>query len=108
MGCRSYRKSKKVFTVSYSGKFFYVQGLELLNYRFTYPDVNVDAELRIMTDWLESNPRRRKSNYRRFISNWLKSEQRKAVARNREARVGKGSDIGPVHVKASVLERQGK
>ena len=93
--------------MSYSGKFFYVQGLELLNYRFTYPDVNVDAELRIMTDWLESNPRRRKSNYRRFITNWLIRAQKDAVVVNREARVG-ALDTRDVYVKAAVLERERK
>ena len=35
------------------------------------PAVKINAELRIMHDWLLANPRKRKKNYYRFISSWL-------------------------------------
>ena len=41
----------------------------------TFPAVDVDAELRKMGSWLEANPTKRKSNYRRFIHNWLSRAQ---------------------------------
>lgn len=36
-----------------------------------YPRLDVDCELRKMRNWLEANPRMRKSNVDRFITNWL-------------------------------------
>ena len=40
-----------------------------------YPACNVKHELLAMGDWLKSNPEKRKSNYRAFISRWLKKQQ---------------------------------
>ena len=42
-----------------------------MRWRRSFPLVNVPLELRIMNDWLLSNPSRRKKNYARYISNWL-------------------------------------
>jgi len=41
----------------------------------TYPAVDIEHELLEMADWLISNPAKRKSNYRAFISRWLSKEQ---------------------------------
>jgi len=41
----------------------------------TYPACDIDRELLKMADWLISNPTKRKSNYRKFISNWLSRQQ---------------------------------
>lgn len=43
-----------------------------------YPAVDVDAELKAMAAWLEANPKNRKSDYPRFINNWLRRAQDKA------------------------------
>jgi len=40
-----------------------------------YPACDIKHELLAMADWLESNPEKRKSNYRAFISRWLKKQQ---------------------------------
>jgi len=41
-----------------------------------YPACDLDRQLRQMTLWLKSNPQRaKKSNWLRFINNWLKKEQ---------------------------------
>jgi len=40
-----------------------------------YPVCNINHELLAMADWLESNPEKKKSNYRAFISRWLKKQQ---------------------------------
>ena len=41
-----------------------------------YPACNLDRQLAAMHAWLTANPERaRKSNYERFITNWLKKEQ---------------------------------
>lgn len=45
-----------------------------------YPAVNITACLNEMASWLESNPKNRKSDYPRFINNWLKKAQDRAPA----------------------------
>lgn len=41
-----------------------------------YPAVNLDRQLAAMGDWLKSNPTKaRKSNWRRFITNWFSRKQ---------------------------------
>lgn len=40
-----------------------------------YPACDIKHELLAMADWLESNPEKKKSNYRAFISRWLKKQQ---------------------------------
>jgi Zn-dependent M16 (insulinase) family peptidase len=81
------------------GKILYVSESEHDRLFYVYPNVDVAQELRMMDDWLESNPRRRKKNYRRFISNWLKSEERKAVSRRVETRVGCGPSDSGIQIK---------
>ncbi len=41
----------------------------------TYPACDIEQELLKITDWLVSNPSKRKANYKRFISNWLSRTQ---------------------------------
>ena len=41
-----------------------------------FPDLNVAAEFSLMDSWLTANPSKSKSNYQRFILNWLKGETR--------------------------------
>jgi hypothetical protein len=38
----------------------------------SYPRADIDGEIRKMDAWLLSNPAKRKKNYERFISSWLK------------------------------------
>ena len=40
-----------------------------------YPACDIEVELNAMKQWLLSNPTKTKSNYRRFITNWLTSRQ---------------------------------
>jgi len=42
-----------------------------------YPACDVGQQLLVMAEWLVSNPGKRKSNYRRFITNWLTKHQDK-------------------------------
>jgi len=41
----------------------------------TYPAVDLEQELLRMADWLIANPKKAKSNYNAFISNWLRRTQ---------------------------------
>ncbi len=45
-----------------------------------YPAVNVEDELRRAAEWILANPNKRKSNWARFINNWLsRAQQKKGV-----------------------------
>ena len=48
-------------------------------YEALYPSVDVKQELRNMFEWLDSNPKKRKTRggIKRFITNWLSREQNK-------------------------------
>jgi hypothetical protein len=46
-----------------------------------YPAVNLNAELNSAAAWMVANPKNRKSNYGRFLTNWLKRAQDRAPAR---------------------------
>lgn len=41
----------------------------------TYPACDLEREILKMADWLVANPSKRKSNYKKFISNWLSRQQ---------------------------------
>lgn len=43
----------------------------LAAWRARFPGVPVEAELRKALAWLEANPRRQKTDLRRFCANWL-------------------------------------
>ena len=42
-----------------------------------YPACDIDQELRKMREWLLANPKQKKINYKRFITNWLSRTQDK-------------------------------
>lgn len=46
-----------------------------------YPAVDVQAELAAAAAWLIANPSNQKSNYARFLTNWLKRSQDRAPAK---------------------------
>lgn len=47
-------------------------------YQEKFPAINVKREIKKMESWLMDNPKNRKSNYGRFITNWLSRTQDKA------------------------------
>ncbi len=48
----------------------------------TYPNLDVAAELRKARDWLDENPRRRKTHIKRYLQNWLNRASEVAPKRN--------------------------
>jgi len=42
-----------------------------------YPACDIKLEILAMAEWLLSNPKKKKSNYRRFVTNWLSRKQDK-------------------------------
>jgi hypothetical protein len=87
------------------GKFFSVPYWRFTEYCRTYPDVQIESELQMMDAWLAANPRRRKKNYQRFITNWLKAEERRARVTKAEQNVGSGQ-FENVKVRPEILERE--
>lgn len=59
-----------------------------------YPAVNIPRQLAAASEWLKSNPAKRKKNHRRFITSWFSRQQEKggdiasnpATPRNRDLR----------------------
>ena len=41
----------------------------------TYPAMDITHEIAAAAEWLLANPKNHKTNYRRFITNWLKRGQ---------------------------------
>ncbi|MHC4891658.1 MAG: hypothetical protein ACYTEO_19585 [Planctomycetota bacterium] len=54
-----------------------IENEDIAGWADAYPACNVAVELMAMGQWLLANPHKRKYNYRRFITGWLKSHQDK-------------------------------
>ena len=52
-----------------------IKDKDIERWKETYPACDIKQELLYMADWLISNPSKKKSNYARFISNWLRKQQ---------------------------------
>lgn len=53
-----------------------ITDIDKLNWKEAYPACDIDAELKKMGEWIKANPAKgKKSNYRRFIVNWLTKAQ---------------------------------
>ncbi len=64
----------------------------------TYPELDLEREIRRMRIWLDANPRHRYKNYKRFIVNWLNKEIRH-VRRNRPEVGKKYANLGERDIK---------
>jgi len=60
----------------YRNKYFTVNNIQHDIYLKAYPDIKIIPEYNKMESWLESNPKKRKSDYPRFINNWLGKAQK--------------------------------
>jgi len=70
-------KNKKIIFNSAILKFDNITPNKKEFWEKTYPAVNIDQELMRMVAWIIANPTKKKSNYERFINNWLVKEQDK-------------------------------
>lgn len=61
-----------------SGKFLNISESLIEKWRGAFPAVDVPTELRRMESWMLANPSNRKSNWHRFIVNWLTRTQDRA------------------------------
>jgi len=53
-------------------------------WRKAYPAIVIETEILQAAAWLVANPKNRKSNYERFLTNWLSSEQDRAPRRGND------------------------
>lgn len=67
-----------VARVELSGSGFVVPSAALAQWRLAYPAVDVDLELQRAYAWSQANPKHRKSNWHRFLVNWLARTQDRA------------------------------
>ncbi|HUW15137.1 MAG TPA: hypothetical protein VM537_35800 [Anaerolineae bacterium] len=45
---------------------------KILEWQHTYPELDVERELRTAWQWLQDNPRRLKKDVTRYLGNWLR------------------------------------
>ncbi len=69
-------KSKIEFSFK-ERKFSNITPEDKSGWKDAYPACDIEHELKGMREWLLSNPSKRKSNYRKFITNWLSRQQDK-------------------------------
>ena len=72
------KKKKEIFFDFEKKKFFNIDIEDMAGWKDAYPAVDIDQQLKEMREWLLADPSREKSNYKKFINNWLSSEQDKA------------------------------
>lgn len=65
-------------------------------WKAAYPAVDVAVELAKAAEWLRANPKNHKSNYERFLTNWLARAQDRAPAR------GGGSQSGQPNLRSAI------
>lgn len=62
-------------------KFEGIQDADIITWTEAFPNVDIEQELRLMELWLDANPERAKSNYKKFILGWLTRTQDKGRIR---------------------------
>ncbi len=72
------KKKEEIFFDYEKKKFFNIDIEDMAGWKDAYPLVDIDQQIKEMREWLLADPSREKSNYKKFINNWLSSEQSKA------------------------------
>jgi hypothetical protein len=63
------------FSFSFEEGFVGIPYEDMKRWTDTYPAVNIAGEIKKAAEWMRSNPTKRKSNYRRFLTNWFSRTQ---------------------------------
>lgn len=67
--------------IVFDGSSFQNAGVHIAVWKKAYPAIDVLGEMAKAAAWLLANPKNRKSNYARFLSNWLSRAQDRAPAK---------------------------
>ncbi len=83
------KRTLKIFFNFESEKWENIQKKDIERWGKTYSACDIEYELLSMADWLISNPEKKKSNYKSFISRWLRKEQDRGGTKKKEGKEGK-------------------
>ena len=72
------RAASETISLADDGKWTGIPDALLATWKQAYPALSLDAELSKAAAWILANPRNKKSNYARFLTNWLSRSQDKA------------------------------
>lgn len=56
-------------------------GILLIEWERSYPNIDVRSQIQWAHNWLLENPKKDKKNYVRFLGNWMRSAQARALER---------------------------
>lgn len=82
--------------IAFSTKAFSINPEVLSSWKETFPAISVELEVRRAHEWILANPKNRKSNYHRYLVNWL------SKAQDRAPRV----QVEPERIRPAVLDEQ--
>jgi hypothetical protein len=85
--------SSDKISLSAEGNWIGIPKAFLKKWHEAYPAINIEIELAKAAGWIMANPKNKKSNYARFLTNWLSRSQDRAPPQ------------GPGSAKPSKLER---
>ena len=74
-----------------AGKFSNLRREDVAAWTDAYPAVDVQSALRRMAAWAAANPKNRKSDWKRYIVNWLARDQDRAKMPNEPMTLGRVS-----------------
>ena len=92
-------KKHSIHAVKFSfetGEFSNING-QMVIWEKAYPAVNIQGELNKAASWLIANPKNSKSNYARFLTNWLSRVQDKAPAQGGGSKPSNLEDFMKAH-----------
>jgi len=72
---RKEEKRLEIIFDFHEGKFINISEEQKTRWKIAYPACNVDLCILQAAEWLISNPSKSKSDYLKFLTNWLKREQ---------------------------------
>lgn len=101
------KKAQVVNFDSQVGSFSNIPDAQFQVWLDAYPAVNVQLELQKATAWLMANPKHKKSNYLRFINNWLNRAQDKSRPANGFLSNAERKDIAHKQALASAARELG-
>lgn len=86
---------------SFQSGFSGITDKDKIRWSEAYPTVDIDLAIRQAAEWLRSNPTKLKSNYRRFLTNWLKRDQEKGGNKQYGSNKAQTSGRGPdeIHIR---------
>ncbi len=97
----------KKIILNYEGRVWEnITDKDLTGWKETYPALNIDMELKKMVEWCISNPNNRKSNWRRFITNWLARAQDSAPRGGKDGSKADSRIIGTGKQRFEAFDKQ--